>query len=518
MLASAPAGAGRGDRRRDRRRGPVLRASSGARLAAPCGAASQGALAEFVELSRGGAAGRGAVAAGPRPPRGPRGPLAGRAAGSAYRTGARVAWRRLAALGPGGRPRPGDARACWPRRSSPTSTSSRPSPPRASRASRPSARASWSAAAARSPSCSSRRRRPTPARSPRAAEAAHWRLPATVAVAVWREEAMPRVRAALRPTACAHPRRRRAATTAPPHVAGPGPPSPPTRCARRSKGSAALCLPGPRASSSPRSTGAPRGSGRPSRSPTPRARSGSRAPRSRWPRSAGIEAPLAVDAHRFELLSRAEPALVAALAAERLAPLAGETVNSRARLEATLLAWLRHAGSVAGRRASSASTRRPCATGSGGCGSCSATALDDPDARFELELVLRARRMILDLTVRPPWPSEPPRAPGPGGLVEIQGSVVRRAIRVDGEIALAEAAWRGEDVLLRAHASTRGGGARRARPAALRALARRRPRAVPPRAPLATRCSAASSRPARSCACCASRSRSRRWPGRSSSS
>ena len=61
--------------------------------------------------------------------------------------------------------------------------------------------------------------------------------------------------------------------------------------------------------------------------------------------------------------------------------------------------------------------------------------------------------MIVDLTVRPPWPSEPPRAAGPGGLVQIDGNVVRRALRVDGEVVLAEAAWRGDEVLLRAHAA-----------------------------------------------------------------
>ena len=64
--------------------------------------------------------------------------------------------------------------------------------------------------------------------------------------------------------------------------------------------------------------------------------------------------------------------------------------------------------------------------------------------------------MIVDQTVRPPWPSEPPRAPGPGGLVKIDGSVVRRALRIDGEIALAEAAWRGDEVLLRGHAAGEG--------------------------------------------------------------
>ena len=61
--------------------------------------------------------------------------------------------------------------------------------------------------------------------------------------------------------------------------------------------------------------------------------------------------------------------------------------------------------------------------------------------------------MILDLTVTPRWPSEPPRASGPGGLLDIRGGLVRRAMRVDGEIVLAEAVWRGEEVLLRAHAA-----------------------------------------------------------------
>lgn len=62
--------------------------------------------------------------------------------------------------------------------------------------------------------------------------------------------------------------------------------------------------------------------------------------------------------------------------------------------------------------------------------------------------------MIVDDTVTPPWPSEPPRSAGPGGLVEIDGRVVRRAMRIDGELALAEAAWRDDEVLLRAHAET----------------------------------------------------------------
>ena len=36
---------------------------------------------------------------------------------------------------------------------------------------------------------------------------------------------------------------------------------------------------------------------------------------------------------------------------------------------------------------------------------------------------------VVDVTVRPPWPSEPPRSSGPGGLVRIDGGVARRALR-----------------------------------------------------------------------------------------
>ena len=60
--------------------------------------------------------------------------------------------------------------------------------------------------------------------------------------------------------------------------------------------------------------------------------------------------------------------------------------------------------------------------------------------------------VLVDVTVRPPWPSEPPRSSGPGGLARIEGAVARRALRIGEDLALVEAAWRGEDVLLRAHA------------------------------------------------------------------
>jgi 3-methyladenine DNA glycosylase/8-oxoguanine DNA glycosylase len=64
--------------------------------------------------------------------------------------------------------------------------------------------------------------------------------------------------------------------------------------------------------------------------------------------------------------------------------------------------------------------------------------------------------VLVDVTVRPPWPSEPPRSSGPGGLVRIDGAVARRALRVGDGLALVEAAWRGDDVLLRAHAVDEG--------------------------------------------------------------
>jgi 3-methyladenine DNA glycosylase/8-oxoguanine DNA glycosylase len=62
--------------------------------------------------------------------------------------------------------------------------------------------------------------------------------------------------------------------------------------------------------------------------------------------------------------------------------------------------------------------------------------------------------MIVEDMVTPRWPSEPPRSAGPGGLLRIEGNVVRRALRLHGELVLAEAAWRGDDVLLRGHAES----------------------------------------------------------------
>src|SRR3954470_5485197 len=55
----------------------------------------------------------------------------------------------------------------------------------------------------------------------------------------------------------------------------------------------------------------------------------------------------------------------------------------------------------------------------------------------------------MEAIVQPAWPSEPPRSAGPGGLLRLDGRVVRRAMVIDDELLLAEAAWRGDVVHLR---------------------------------------------------------------------
>jgi len=52
----------------------------------------------------------------------------------------------------------------------------------------------------------------------------------------------------------------------------------------------------------------------------------------------------------------------------------------------------------------------------------------------------------MDVTVRPVWPSQPPRG---AGLLKRDGNVVRRAMVIDGELQLTEAAWQGDVVHLR---------------------------------------------------------------------
>jgi hypothetical protein len=101
--------------------------------------------------------------------------------------------------------------------------------------------------------------------------------------------------------------------------------------------------------------------------------------------------PWFVDEHLRALALRGQEGIVERLAALRLAPLDELGAKARARLERTLLAWLRadgHRAAVAQELGVHPQTVRYRTTQLrellGG-------ALDDPDARFELELALRAR-------------------------------------------------------------------------------------------------------------------------------
>jgi DNA-binding PucR family transcriptional regulator len=193
-----------------------------------------------------------------------------------------------------------------------------------------------------------------------AAEAAHWRLPATVTIAVWREAE----RAPVLPADALH---------------------------NTIEGLACCVLAGPPRELLATLAGRPAGIG-------PAVALGDAARSFRLAcavlalaEERGETKPLAVDAHRVELMWRTEPSLVAALAAERLAPLGGETPGSRTRLQATLLAWLRHAGNVGEAAAELGVHPQTVRYRLGRLRELFGTALDDPDARFELELVLRAR-------------------------------------------------------------------------------------------------------------------------------
>ena len=90
------------------------------------------------------------------------------------------------------------------------------------------------------------------------------------------------------------------------------------------------------------------------------------------------------------LAVHADAALVGELAARALAPLEGLTPASRARLEATLLAWLRWQGHVPAAAAELHVHPQTVRYRLARLRECFGDLLDQPDSRFELELVLRA--------------------------------------------------------------------------------------------------------------------------------
>lgn len=104
----------------------------------------------------------------------------------------------------------------------------------------------------------------------------------------------------------------------------------------------------------------------------------------------GDEDPVWVADHLAELVVRAEPLATADLARRRLAPLDSLRPTARARLAETLLAWLRHQGQRAPIAAELFVHQQTVGYRVAQLKELFGAALDDPEARFELELVLRA--------------------------------------------------------------------------------------------------------------------------------
>jgi PucR C-terminal helix-turn-helix domain len=91
------------------------------------------------------------------------------------------------------------------------------------------------------------------------------------------------------------------------------------------------------------------------------------------------------------LILHADRGLLDDLARQRLAPLADETESSRERLGQTLLAWLDHQGRVPEIAAALSVHPQTVRYRLGRLRECFGNMLDDPEYRFELALVLRAR-------------------------------------------------------------------------------------------------------------------------------
>ena len=100
---------------------------------------------------------------------------------------------------------------------------------------------------------------------------------------------------------------------------------------------------------------------------------------------------VAAEEHLVPLLLRRDPALLDQLAEDELAPLAELTPASRRRLAETLLAWLRHQGNTAGAAAELFVHPQTVRYRMGRLRELFGETLDDPERRFALELVLRAR-------------------------------------------------------------------------------------------------------------------------------
>ena len=102
--------------------------------------------------------------------------------------------------------------------------------------------------------------------------------------------------------------------------------------------------------------------------------------------------PVLAEDHLARVVLGAEPRVVDQLARRALAPLEGVSEAKRAVLEETLLAWLTHWGQRAPIAAELGVHSQTVGYRVGRLRELFGEALEDPDARFDLELVLRARR------------------------------------------------------------------------------------------------------------------------------
>ena len=116
----------------------------------------------------------------------------------------------------------------------------------------------------------------------------------------------------------------------------------------------------------------------------------------RLARDGGIEdgdALLMAESHKLSLLLGADRRLARDVAETALAPLAGETELSRERLGSTLDAWLRHRGRTEAVAKALHVHPQTVRYRLARLRELFGSRLDDPDGRFELELALRARRI-----------------------------------------------------------------------------------------------------------------------------
>ena len=199
-----------------------------------------------------------------------------------------------------------------------------------------------------------------------AAEAAGWRVPERLAVVAWPAERGGRPARRLPLGAFAAPLDAHVCAVVP----DPGAPG------RRAEVEAAVA-------------GAPAGMG-PAVSPADAARSHRRAVAAlALAEERGEAGLLLASEHRAGLLGRADPTLGAEIREARLQGLGGETPASRERLEATLLAWLRHAGDVRGAASELHVHPQTVRYRLARLRDLLGAEMDDPDSRFELEFALR---------------------------------------------------------------------------------------------------------------------------------